>query len=411
MTTPFKLPGLLLLGLGATACTAEPGPGDIFKEFAWKRTGGQLVFGPGAIAPNAPKNPRPARVPIDIDLEGATRAEVIVEHWSGHEGTSGKSIRCNEGAWIELPLPQNTPTRPECYFAMINQPAVEVPLRDLQHGANILTFTCGPQIHHNFDYPAFSVQGVTLRVYYSAARPHAEARIASPRSGGAIGDDPVFEVEVTAPAGGEAKRVDFVAEYVGFPWGGDGVFRRWHYDYNRMKLEHHVGSATAAPWRVTWDTKWIADQRQPMRLIARVTDASGVVSMTPVVDGLTFKRDRSVVFYPASGVRQFFNSHRGRRSACTINWVERPAKASAARLVLATHGPHEQAAEFGLNGRKLASVTEQPKGQGSKVYHEVDVPLALLKPGDNEFYLFSETQGHAIEGSWPGPALLLEFKP
>jgi hypothetical protein len=274
-----------------------------------------------------------------------------------------------------------------------------------------VTFTCGPQIAHNFDYPAFSVQGVTLRVYYSTAKPHPAARIVSPRNRAAIGDDPVLEIEVTSPAGGEVKQVDFVAEYEGFAWGGDGVFRRWHYDYNRTKLEHQAATATAAPWRATWPTKWIADQRQPMRLIARVTDANGVIAMTPVVDGLTFKRDRTVVFYPASGVKQFFNSQRGRRSSCTLNWIERPQKASAAHLILATHGPHEMPAEFGLNGHKLATVEPQPKGQGSKVYHEVEVPLALLKPGDNEFYLFSDTPGHAIEGSWPGPALFLEFKP
>ncbi len=399
---------IFLLFTGATAVWAEPGPGDVFKEFTWKRDRVQLVFGPGAIAPNAPKNPRPARVPVEIDLAGAIRAEVIVEHWSGHEGTSEKSIRFNDGTWLRLPLPRNTPTRPECYFAMLNRPAVAVPLADLRPGENILTFTCGPQICRNFDYPAFAVQGITVRVYYSAARPHARGRMVAPRSGAALGDDPVFEVDVD-PAGAPVQRVEFFAEYEGFAWGGDGSWRAWHYNYRGGKLEHHVGTATAAPWRVTWATRWIADQSEPMRVMARVTDASGVSSVTPVADGLTFQRNRVVKFYPASGVKQIFNSQYGRKAFCTINWVERPARASAALLVVATYGPHETDGEFGLNDRRLAAVAAQPKGQGSKVYYEIPVPLEVVKPGDNEFYLLSETKGHALEGSWPGPALFLEF--
>lgn len=398
-----------ILLLSAVLVRADPGPGDVFKEFAWTRER-LLVFGPGATAPGAPKNPRPARATVELDLAGATRAEVIVEHWSGHEGTSGKSIRFNDGASVPLPLPQNTPTAPECYFAMLNRPAAEVPLQNLRQGLNEFTLTCGPQIAHNFDYPAFSVHGVTVRVYYSAAKPHTAARIVSPAAGAALGDNPEFAVEATQPGAGVA-RVDFIAEYEGFPWGGDGVFRRWHYDYHHGKLEHTAATTTTAPWHATWDTKWIADQRRPMRLMARVTDANGYVSMSPVVDGLTFQRDRSVVFYPASGVKQYFNSQYGKKSVCTINWLQHLPKATAARLVVATHGPQETPGEFGLNGRKLGDVAAQPKGQGSKVHHEIDVPLDILKGGENEFYLHSDTKAHALEGSWPGPGLFLEIKP
>jgi hypothetical protein len=407
-----KIRGTLLGVLISTAgpAAADPAPGDVFKEFAWKRERSQLVFGPGATHPEAPKNPRPARVPIVLDLDGATKAEVIVEHWSGHEGTSEKSINFNGGAWLRLPLPRNTPTAPECYFAMLNRPAVEVPLGHLQQGENFISFTCGPQIAHNFDYPAFSVHGVTVRVYYSPSQPHACARIVAPAAGATLGDNPEFAVAILSPGAGVA-RVEYLVEYEGFPWGGDGVFRAWHCAYQHTKLVRPAATATAAPWRATWDTRWIADQRQPMRLLARVTDVNGVVAMTPIVDGLTFWRARSVGFYPASGVKQYFNSQYGRKSTCVINWLERLPKATAAHLIVATHGPQEAPGEFGLNGRRLGTVAAQPRGQGSKVYHEVDVPLEVLRTGDNEFYLLSETKGHALEGSWPGPSLFLEFKP
>ena len=272
----------------------------------------------------------------------------------------------------------------------------------------MFTFACGPQLCHDFSYAAFGVYGVTVRVYYSAAKPHAVGRIVSPQSGAKLNDGPLFEV---AALEGVVTRVDFIAEYEDFPWGGNGVFRQWHYEYNFNKLQRHVGTATEAPWRVTWNTQWVVDQRQPMRLIARVTDSNGVIRMTPIVDGLTFERARSVKFYPASGVKQLFDARDGATAVCTINWVAQRGKAKAARLLFASNGPHEMPGEFGLNGRRLGIVEPQTPSHSFEVYHEVDVPLDVLKTGDNEFYIHSQTKAHAVEGLWPGPALLLEFKP
>ena len=43
---------------------------------------------------------------IDLpDLTGAVRAELILDRWGGHPGTSNKRVRFNGASWLHLPEP------------------------------------------------------------------------------------------------------------------------------------------------------------------------------------------------------------------------------------------------------------------------------------------------------------------
>jgi hypothetical protein len=393
---------------------AEPQPGDVYREYTWVKQKKneivpQLVFSPSGARPE--ENLRSPRIgQLELDLSGATHAEVVVEHWSGHIGTSQKSIRFNDNACLVLPLPSSTPDKPECFMAALTQGAVEVPLSHLKDGTNEFALTCGPQVCHNYDYPAFAVYGITVRVFLDPSVPHADGRILSPATGATISDNPKIEVVTSSPTA-QVHRVDVIGEYEGFDWEGDGDYRGWHYDLDFTKIRHHVGSAVEPPYRVSWDTLWIPDQTQPMRLQARITDSRGVTYVTPSVDGLTLSRTRSVRMYKASDVPEWFSSRKGKVKRCTIEVPSSLDGATAARLVVATHGPHDEPGQFGLNGHSLGTVAPGLPGRDPKRYHVVPVPIEAIKQGTNRYHAVSHTEGHALETLWPGPVLLVEFGP
>ena len=398
----------------AAAAHAEPQPRDVYREYTWvKRKKNeivpQLVFSPAGQRPEEKlRSPRVGE--LELDLTNAVRAEVVVEHWSGHIGTSQKSICFNDIAWLVLPLPSGTPDKPECFMAALTQGAVEVPLSHLKDGSNEFALTCGPQICHNYDYPAFAVYGITVRVFLDPLVPHTDGRILSPATGATISDNPKIEVLASSPTG-RVQRVDVIAEYEGFDWEGDGNYRGWHYDLDFTKIRHHVGSAIEPPYRVSWDTRWIPDQTEPIRLQARITDSRGVTYVTPSVDGLTFSRTRSVRMHKASDVPEWFSSRKGKVKRCTIDVPSSLDGATAARLVVATHGPHDEPGEFGLNGHTLGTVAPGLPGRDPKRYQAVPVPIEVIKQGTNRYHAVSQTEGHALETLWPGPVLFVEFEP
>ena len=98
----------LALATGTVPCFAEPAPGEMFKEFHWSRGRVQYIFNPDNTAKDAPKRTPPA-LPLDLDLEGATKAEVIVEYWSGHPGTSAKTISFNDRESLVSPCRRTRP--------------------------------------------------------------------------------------------------------------------------------------------------------------------------------------------------------------------------------------------------------------------------------------------------------------
>jgi len=404
---------VIWLCLLSVVAPAEPQPGDVYREFTWTRirqgkTIPQLVFSPTGTRPAENlRSPRTGN--IELDLSDALRAEVVVEHWSGHVGTSKKSIRFNDRAWIELPLPANTPGVPEGFIAVLSNAVVAVPLGDLQDGLNEFALTCGPQICHNFDYPAFACYGLTVRIYLDPSEPHSTGAIVSPKSGEKIGDNPEIKVRIDNPQS-ETRRIDIIAEYEDYDWDGDGRFHEWQYGYEFTHMRHHVGTTDCSPYRVKWNTRWIPDQDRPIRLLAHITDTLGTTYVTQIVNGVTFVRDRSVRLYKASEVPDWFSVRDGKVKHCTLDLPDNLTGATAARLVVATHGPHEEAGAFGVNDSELGVVPGEKPGQAHpKRFHIVEMPLDLVKQGLNRFYATAPGKGHGMEMLWPGPAILIEY--
>jgi len=380
--------------------------GQIYREYSYTKRWGESD--PCATHPWAQRyRKRAEKVLEGIDLKKAVKAELRVEYWGGHIGTGEQKFRVNNNDWIYIPQPENTPTDPACYYrTVLGNPPVEIPLEHLKSGSNVFQFTAGSQIKYNFGWGWYHIYCFTLRVYYDRSKPHPTGRIIFPYAGAAIGDKAVTAASAQS-SNSKIKQVDFVGYYEDFDWAGNGQFRQWHYQYQYGKIRHHLGTATEQPYAVVWDSVWVPDQDEPMKLRAAITDEDGVTYLTPAVEDVHLVRQgRTVKMYTSCDVPEVFGAYRAQKNYCTIEIVDKLKKAGAAKLVISTWSG-EELSEIGINDKPLANELGKIIDYS---YYMIDVPVKILKRGTNRFYAFSTSDYHKAEINWPGPVLLVEFR-
>ncbi|MDO8543883.1 MAG: hypothetical protein Q7S40_25855 [Opitutaceae bacterium] len=349
-------------------------------------------------------NPRAPRL-MTLSTKGVERAELLPEYWSGHSGTTAW-LQVNRRPWVPLPRPAGTPGPAEHYYhTVLGSRAVPVALKDLIDGENTFRFTAGPQVWGSFDWGFYWIYAFTLRLYHPRAAEHPTASIANVKSGDALGENPPITVAVQ-PGGAPIKRVDVFAYYEDCNYSGSGFHREWHGQTIYGRPHQHVGSATAAPWTVHWNTEWVADQSQPIRLAARVVDEAGWHTVTPIVENVRFSpRARKVTLIRASEMPPGFGVRAGREMTCVLDVPSLPKKPAHARIKLLTwSGSHVE--RIRLNGVQLSPKIGR---EHDFSIDTIEVPPEAVKLGRNEFAMFSATTHHAAEVDWPGPVLLLEF--
>ncbi|MFZ5833632.1 MAG: Ig-like domain-containing protein [Planctomycetota bacterium] len=389
------------------AARAEPKAGDVFREYRWTnaegdaggslRVGGSKGYGGGSIA-----------FPHELDLEHATRAEVVVEKLLCHAGTRGLAISWNDQQWIVLPE-ASAITAPQWDYQHHIYPMAAVPLEQLKAGG-------GNEFRMQVDterpkWPQNLVYGVHLRIYYDAAeKPHPTGRVVSPAAGAALGSEVELKAEASSPNGSIA-RVDFVGCYEDVNLEGDGVYRQWHAHYVRAELAGHLGSATAAPWAVKWDTSWVPDQTEPMQIAARITDEAGLTYVTEPVGGLTFARGGlSVELCKPYDVPAKWVTRTGEHEE-KFRVEGELGKAVAAQLVWCSWSPGYMEGLY-LNGHK---VFEREGPHYAYFLHRVPLAdLSVLKSGENVLKTGKTPRRngkmvHGAEINWPGIMVLIQY--
>lgn len=398
---------------------AEPQPGDVWREYAWSgpfvnADGWQRVTDPAVGDPRArvylPNRVNKKRLD---DLDHALRAEVYVEYWGGHAGTSGKALRVNGGPWHELPRLEAIPGEsarqagyaPECY-QHYSYATVAVPVAELLEGENTFEFNGGPQICHSFGWGQWGAYGVTFRIFYDPEmKPHPTGRILTPARGHTFSDSLVVEAAASSPLG-DIRQVDFIGLYDDYDFEGNGIWRQWHYFYRYGQIKRHIATVKTAPYRAEWDTRWVPDQPEPISIVARIRDDTGMTTLTePVTDVRMRRTARSVRMYKPYRVPSNWVSRMGRWRAADVFVTEDLAYATAARMALTTwSGGH--ADSVGVNHRRVIGRAGPAHDYG---YVTPDVPLDLLQPGTNTFFTASGTEHHGIEVMWPGIVLFVEY--
>ncbi|MCS7239541.1 MAG: hypothetical protein NZ899_14940 [Thermoguttaceae bacterium] len=394
-----------------------PRPGDVYKEFVIHNVGDRAwrVTNPRASHPGAKKYlPNPVwQLEID-DLSDAIRAEVILDRWGGHLYTINPRIRFNGHDWIPVDPPikaDGAKLSSDYYFQ--DNPLIVVPLEYLKVGTNLVEGTCD---HLKEDgWGQWGLYALMLRVYYDPAKkPAGKGRIVAPRSGQTITENPLIVVETEHE---QVDRVDIFAYYYGYDENGDGRFLDWHGGWFKPfrdaapQWQGHVGTLTDPPFRVVWETRWVPDQPPgQIALVARIRSKNQLWSVTEVVNGLTVGRvSERVSLYPAVDFPPEFGVRAGERRLCIIKLPAdyQPQSVVEASLHYRTwHGWDQHHAPYRLNEYQRAH-----EGKNHHYhYHIHEIPASALRPGENSFEIFSQTEHHMLEVLWPGPALIIRWK-
>lgn len=396
------------------AGNAEPGPGDVFREYVW---GGpfinanrwQRVTDPDATAPGAHEFlPNPVNRVVVEDLEHAIGAEIYLQLWSGHAGTSGKGVRIN-GHWIAVEDPPAIPGRAglvressaSCYHHF-TYPSMPVPLSALQQGDNTLEFTAGRQVCGDFGWGQWGVHGAAIRIYYDPERkPHPQGRVVSPLPGHVLRDSVTVAARI-ADESTPVTDVAFIAEYEDFDHDGDGVWREWQYVTWLGRMRRHIDSAREAPFAVDWDLGWIPEQHEPLRIMARLVDDSGLISLTDPVGNLRLDRGRRTV-------------HLYKPYNVPVGWQSRAGRGHGSRVFIPHDLQHALDARVMYYGQ-FGGAGHDLRVNGTTIHTSVGnglgirpVDLSLLQPAGNTMSTFSSTLHHGIEIMWPGIVLMVRY--
>ena len=277
---------VVAMGTFCPALVAEPAPGDVFREYTWYkqdgdagqalRVGGRVGYKGSIVLGHS------------FDLEHAVKAEVVIEKILCHDSTTGLAIQINDSDWICIPEAQGIPA-PQSVYQHHFYPTVRIPLSVLKSGSGN-EFQMKVDTEHPWRWPQNLINGVHFRIYYDRAKKaHPAGKIVTPESGGRLGAAAALRAEADSP-NGKIKQVDFVGLYQDVNYEGDGIYRQWHYHFFHGRLMNHIGTVTAAPFEMMWDTSWVPDQKEPFEIAARVIDETGMIRMTEAVTDLSLVR-------------------------------------------------------------------------------------------------------------------------
>jgi hypothetical protein len=423
---PLILAVMFLLPMAAALgqFLANPQPGEIYREYPVylaTRGGYAYVTDPNTQNPDARLNLPNDILPMTIsDLQGAIRAEVVIDHWQGHVGTSNRRFRFNNHAWLSIPDLAAANGIPaghsgECYAAQTN-PGVQIPVSDLIQGTNHFEGTSGGQTCYNFGWGIWGWYGVMVRVFYGPGKAHPTGSITSPANGATFGENPT----IAASASGDAVQVDFLGYYDGYDATGNGIGAKYHHNYHRTKtetamlLKGHIGTDVTSPFSVTWNTDLVPNQAPgSVKLIARIKSNTGVWFVTNAVTGLSLQRSGNFVriYRPTDMPERFWvRQGRGVKSThFTIPSSDNLANATSVKLIIPSWDG-DDISERAFLTIKLNNLLLPPFGVDH--YYSLDVlsiSKTALVQGTNTFSATSTTVQHGVEILWPGPALVIRY--
>jgi hypothetical protein len=398
---------------------AQPAPGDLFREYRWfyeKGDAGQSIrvggkqgqFHPDRGSEHGYIN-APMKLPHDLDLAEAVKAEIVIEKILCHDGTTGLAIQINNSDWFYFPEASHIPA-PQARYQYHTYPVIRVPLSVLNSSQkNSFRLRVDPK--HPWRWPQNLINGLHVRIYYNPeTKPHPTGTVTSPQSGDEISDNVKLSVEYKNN-NSPIKQVDYVGLYEDVNYEGDGVYRQWHYLYFHQKLMHHIGSTAAAPFDFNWDTSWIPDQKEPLQISARITDQTGLTYQTMAITNLSLKRtSRSVELCKPYNIPRKWVTRSGEKTE-SFDVHGNLSNAVAAQLVWSSWSPGYMNGIM-INGTK---VFEQEGPRYQTYYHRVNLTdLSMFKSGHNVLTTgktpkYNGKMVHGMEVNWPGIMVLIQY--
>lgn len=348
------------------------------------------------------------QIRTDADVTTLRGAELYLEVWGGHVSTAHKRMTVN--GRTTYPLPEDGTTAGHCAH---QYPSIPLRITDLLRGHNAFQFACDRGASF---WGHFIIDEACLRLELPSGH-------AAPAAAGLGGFTARVEVAAdgealrlalaTAGAGaGEIAAVEFYGCYDGYDENGAGGGRQWHGFTRKREVFGHLGTVTAPPYRVSWDTRMLPAQGDvAVRAVVRFRNAPELIYRTPIRDGLAIAA-RPGVAVAVLGLKELpkrFWSRANRPRQAEIELPIDPARIERAELHTTAWagGPGQVQDYFKLNGRHFAVAD----GDNHRTQYTVlAVDPGLLRRGANTVEVLSDTEHHGIEILKPGPALIVRYR-
>ncbi|MBD3240013.1 MAG: hypothetical protein GF331_05460 [Chitinivibrionales bacterium] len=403
---------IVTLFLCAGTLFGRPQPGDIWREyisdrnyganFGWFVNNAGIDTGPGSDGDTL------IVLAEDVDLTGAVRAEVEVQK-ALVDGNSGVRVQFNDGAWVNLP---DAPVSNWNSYQHHHYPVAPLPLSELRQGRNLYRLKT---INSTSRY--LQIYGVQVRVYYGADIPHPTGAMLTPASNAELGEQVSLTCQASSP-NGTIRRVEYIGLYEDVNYMGDGVYRQWQGHHYRRFFIHNLGSvprpprttpAPTAPFAVVWNTEWVPDQPEPMRIAARIIDETGMVFMTQPSTGLVFNRPGlAVELCKPYDIPQRWLVRTGTK-AVKFDVTGDLDQADSARFYVSTWNG-EDSRGFRINGTPLQNVPNLVGAHGYGFQISPIHPISCLRSGQNAFEALGGADAHGMEIQYPSFMPVIQYR-
>lgn len=349
-------------------------------------------------------------VTINEDLFQLKAAQLYLEMWGGHPGTSNKRFLPN-GKQV-YNVPEVGAAAGHCIYSY---PVIPLKVQHLVTGTNAFQFACD---RGDSFWGHFIMDNACVRCFLKPDHPDLvkaglkgfSANVKLSNSSNVLQD--VTEVSITCPKEFEKSiaSVDYLGRYYGFDDNGDGHENDWNGFTQKKQYQNHIGSASKPPFMVRWNTSMIPTQPNPSAIRAVVHLKGEFHYATDTIDDLTFPPKRSrVEMYKCSSIPVPFWS-RDSQEKKTI--IELPGDISSLKQVhlmikIWDGGEGNIREPFKINGHPY-SITSR-KAIHDVVFTVAEVNPKHLQPGKNQITLLSDTEHHGIEVLLPGPVLIARY--
>ncbi len=348
---------------------------------------------------------------IEENLSLLSGAELYLELWGGHPGTANKRVTVNGRSTYSLP--EVGTAAENCTHSY---PTIPLKITDLVNGYNAVQFACDQGTSF---WGHFIVDNASLRAVLKDDHPDLKKAGLADFEAGVVAHPKIegreaFPIELSVPSSMQNRiaSVDFWGCYYGYDENGNRDFSDWH-GFTKNRLPQGIlGTSTAPPFSIDWDTSMLPGQKGiGVKAIVRFKDHPQISYETPVarVEEPIGRRKSKVSLYTSKDIPRPFWSRASEGNECTIVIDEDPERIEKAELhvVIWDGGRGKTENPFTLNGHPLAVAG---KGHHDVLYRKIGVDPEILKRGPNRIVVLSDTEHHGIEILLPGPALVIRSR-
>ncbi len=343
---------------------------------------------------------------MEEDLTQLDGAMLYAEMWGGHPGTSDKRVIVNGRSTYPIA------DLAEEHHCTYSYPHIPLKVTDLVNGYNVIQFACE---QGDTFWGHFLIDNVCLIVFpkrkslETEALQEFDANVVVAKQGD---DQYKITLDVDSKYDSMIDGVQFQGWYDGYDENGQNTFEDWHGFTKNREPHAMLGSTDQPPYEVTWDASMLAAQDQvSVRAYIRFKEHDNLYYITQPSGTFSIpNRDTNLVkLHLAEELPKPFWSRAERLKECAIVLDEGSESIEQAILHVLIWDGGKGSVEnpFTLNGHPLPVAGE---GRHDLIYQKINVDPSILKKGENQIKVLSDTSHHGIEVLLPGPALMVRYK-